>query len=297
MQTRQPLLPGRVSLIVLLVVAVFLYTVRQILPPFVVGAAIAYILSPVIGAMQARLHVGRIAATALFYLVLLAVLAALGVWLGPTLFRDVEDLIANTPRIIRELLSQVFGGETVRFLGQTFDAETLTRTLTNAVRDAFGTPQEAAHVVTRIGEGVFQAFLSLVIAFYFLVDGERFTSMVIRLAPAERQPRFWDIAARVDNVLRRYLRGILFLIVFMSAATWLGLALLFRQPYALVVGIATGFLEIIPFVGPVTAGAIATVVALTHGGVGHAVAVVIFYTLLRQLEDNLVAPQVLGRAV
>jgi predicted PurR-regulated permease PerM len=104
-------------------------------------------------------------------------------------------------------------------------------------------------------------------------------------------------AKDVNVVLSRYVRGLLFLVALMSAVTWAGLTFVFHLPFALPIAIATGLLEVIPFVGPIAAGALAAVVAFSHGGVGLTVGVAVFYFVLRQAEDQLVMPAVIGRAV
>ncbi len=68
-------------------------------------------------------------------------------------------------------------------------------------------------------------------------------------------------------------------------------------PYALAIAALTGILEIIPLVGPLIATAIAGTDAFAHGGAGLALAVVAFYFVVRQVEDQVVMPVVVGRAV
>jgi predicted PurR-regulated permease PerM len=63
------------------------------------------------------------------------------------------------------------------------------------------------------------------------------------------------------------------------------------------VAILTGILEIIPVVGPITAGAIAATIGFSQGGASQAAAIAIVYFVLRQVEDQLVMPIVVGRAV
>ena len=67
-------------------------------------------------------------------------------------------------------------------------------------------------------------------------------------------------------MLGRYLRGQLVLIVLMSMVTFLVLEWVFHLPYALWIGILTGVLEIIPLIGPITAGTIAATVGFSQGG-------------------------------
>ena len=68
-------------------------------------------------------------------------------------------------------------------------------------------------------------------------------------------------------------------------------------PNALALGVMTGFLEVITFIGPLIAGAVVGIVALSTGGPALAIAAVGFLFVLRQIEDVLIMPNVLGRAV
>ncbi|MBV9359148.1 MAG: AI-2E family transporter, partial [Chloroflexi bacterium] len=93
------------------------------------------------------------------------------------------------------------------------------------------------------------------------------------------------------------LRGQLILVVLMSTVTFIVLEWIFHLPYALWLGIMTGILELIPLLGPFTAGTIACAVALSQGGPTEAIGVGLTYFALRELEDQLVMPVVVGRAV
>src|ERR671931_345742 len=82
-----------------------------------------------------------------------------------------------------------------------------------------------------------------------------------------------------------------------ASVTFLVLHFIFHLRFALPIAIATGFLEVIPVIGPISAGAIACVVALGQDGVTQALWVALAYLILRQLEDQLIMPQVVGRVV
>jgi hypothetical protein len=111
------------------------------------------------------------------------------------------------------------------------------------------------------------------------------------------------LIAEINSTLGAYLRGQALLVLIMSSASF---ALLYALDvkYALIVAIATGFLELIPLLGPWVAGAIAVTVSLfqdtTPFGWTHltlAAAIGLGYFALRQLEDAFVIPTVIGRFV
>src|SRR5438477_533016 len=88
----------------------------------------------------------------------------------------------------------------------------------------------------------------------------------------------------------------------MSTVTFVGLSIL-QLPFALLLALMTGVLEVIPIVGPITAGAIACLVALGHPApwglsqIWYVAIVAAVYTVLRHSEDYFVIPLVVGRIV
>jgi predicted PurR-regulated permease PerM len=120
---------------------------------------------------------------------------------------------------------------------------------------------------------------------------------VLRFVPPEHRDHVQWLSAEIHRVLGRYLRGQLLLIGLMSVVTFLILEWAFRLPYALWIGILTGVLEVIPLLGPITAAALACTVGFAQGGANEAATLAITYLLLRQVEDQLVMPIILGRAV
>jgi predicted PurR-regulated permease PerM len=136
--------------------------------------------------------------------------------------------------------------------------------------------------------------LSLV---YFLIDGQNFFRYLLRFVPPEHRLHVQHLSAQIHRVLGRYLRGQLVLIVVMSVVTFVVLEWVFRLPYALWLGILTGILEVIPLIGPISAAAIACTIGFSQGGPNEAAGLAIAYFVLRQVEDQLVMPLIVGRAV
>ena len=295
--THQPREPAWASLALLAAIGVFLYVVRSILPPFVIAAVLAYLFGPVVGWMEKHGRMRRAVAALIFLLAVLGPITAL-VWLvEPTLVRETNELATDAPNIINNLLVEVFGSDRIEFLGQTLDARTASIYFQRGLLDALGSPPGAIRAAAVVVELLLSSFLTLVLLVYFLVNPKPFGVMALRLIPAERRSEWAHLGRQVHLVLGRYVRGLAFLVALMSTVTWLGLALIFHLPYAVPIAVTTGFLEIIPFLGPVAAGTIAAAVALSHGGIQLTLWIAVFYLVLRQLEDQLVMPLVIGRVV
>jgi predicted PurR-regulated permease PerM len=171
------------------------------------------------------------------------------------------------------------------------------RQLEASIGAIFESPSGAIHLATQVIEVSLQAVLTVIVTFYFLLDGVRLRDAALRfLSPATRE-RTMLVGGRIHEVLGRWLRGTLLLIALVAVAVYVILGPILHVPYALALGLLTGVLEIIPLVGPIVAAAIAAVVAFSAGGSGLAITVIVVYFVLRQVEDQVVAPVVIGRAV
>lgn len=132
-------------------------------------------------------------------------------------------------------------------------------------------------------------------AAYWILERDDAVRFVTSLLPRRRRKIVRDTWDLIDMKLGAYVRGQALLIVLvatvLSACFWaIGL------PFWLLIAIFAGIVEIVPVIGPLTAGALAVGVGLTES-VEVAVAAGIAVLVVRLLEDYLVIPRVLGDAV
>ncbi|HUS15784.1 MAG TPA: AI-2E family transporter [Chloroflexia bacterium] len=277
-------------------ILIMLFMARRVLGPFVIAAIIAYIFSMVIDQIQDRLRWPRALIVSLLYLV---VLGALGVGLyfgAEALYQQTREFIVGGPNILEKGITQLIGTSHYTFGGQEVNAHTLAIRINEGLSEYFGNG-DAIHLAGELVTRLLDVILVVMVSFYLLIDGKRLGAYLMKYIPAGSRARTGYVAGRIHTVLGAYLRGQLLLIGIMSLVSFLVLQFVFQVPYALPLGIMTGFLEILPLVGPAVAAAIAAGVALSAHGAGTAIAVVVAYTILRQLEDQLVMPFVVGRAV
>ncbi len=274
-----------------------IYFAWPALPPFIIAATLAYIFSPAVDVIESRVRLPRLATVAVLYVVLLGTLG-LGVWfLEAQLVREFQNLGAAGPDMVDLAFVRLLGSQRLTLLGQEVDAHVVAEWASGWLAGVVSAPTDALRVAERAIDVALKTLLTLVALFYFLLDGRRMLPYVLRLVPAERRGTVVEVARHVHVLLGRYLRGQLFLIGLMATVTYLVLAIFFRLPFALPIAVATGVLEVIPLFGPAAAGAVAAIVALAHHGVAAMLGVMVAYLMLRQLEDQLVMPVVVGRVV
>jgi predicted PurR-regulated permease PerM len=181
----------------------------------------------------------------------------------------------------------------------TFDAKSLAEKANIAVTDYFGrgAASDVLNIARTVGTRLLDTLLVIIVSFYLLMSGKQIGAYMLRFVPAGSRTRTGYVAGRIHTVLGAYLRGQLLLILLMSVVSFLVLQFVFNVPYAIPLAILTGFVEILPLIGPAIATVVAAGVALAAHGTGAAVGVIIVFFVLRELEDNLVMPFVVGRAV
>jgi predicted PurR-regulated permease PerM len=138
-------------------------------------------------------------------------------------------------------------------------------------------------------------FIVLAAAAYWIYERDRALGLAMRLVPNRHRLTVRDTWDLIDLKLGAYVRGQGLLVVLvacvLSAVFWaLGL------PFWLLLGVFAGLVEMVPVVGPLIAGVAAILVALTQGWQTAVFAAVAVYGL-RLLQDYVINPRVMGRAV
>jgi len=140
---------------------------------------------------------------------------------------------------------------------------------------------------------VFGGVFLVVIVIYMLLDNGATWKQLLRLVPNDVRGRF---DRSVQKNLLGFLRGQITLVIFLSLASLLVFALL-GVKFALVLAIVVGVLDAIPGIGATLGVIVAgTLVFLTQGQ-WLALQVVIASVVLQQIQDNLIHPRVMGRAL
>jgi predicted PurR-regulated permease PerM len=286
----------RVIVLGLFLLGVFWFA-RPVILPFVVGALIAYAFSPSIDAIQARTHRSRLLIVAACYGTALLVIAIVVIALAGPISREVTLLIRSGPDALETALRQVLGSDSVTIGDRTFTVEELATQLQAAVSSFLQTPEGALRAAEQLLHGTLDGLLTIIVTFYLLLDGGRFGATALRfLEPADRV-QMQQVAGRIHGVVGQWLRGQLLLVGLVSVVVTIFLGPILHLPNPLALGVMTGLFEVITFIGPLIAGAVVGIVALSTGGPGLAIAAVVFLFVLRQIEDVVIMPAVLGRAV
>ena len=135
----------------------------------------------------------------------------------------------------------------------------------------------------------------MVLTFYLTVEEHALKRMLRSLVPVRYQPYITHLVNRIQEKIGMWLRGQLILSLIIFLLSWFGLTIL-GVKYALVLAIFSGLTELVPYLGPFIGAIPAVFIALTQSP-ALALGVIVVYLIIQQLENNVIVPKVMQRAV
>jgi predicted PurR-regulated permease PerM len=260
------------------------------------SVVIAYIFFPVITWITQWLRVSRLWAVVLFYGVVSLLIAGSIMWLIPLLTVQYQLMRQELPQVLNRI--QQF---TVTVGDMNIEIGTELRGYISEVVTSL--PARVPRIFVGFIESFLHTLAFLITAFYLMLHGRTLVSRIFHLVPHDHRDEVKHVMLQIHRILSGYIRGTLLLIPIMAVLTTIALWILGVR-YALLIGIISGVVEILPIVGPWSAAAFAIVMALFQsplpfGSEAWMVAAVIgaIYFGLRMFEDYVIIPAVVGPAV
>src|SRR6266571_4149963 len=300
---RPPIVPRRWIWLGGLAAVAFLYLVRDVLPPFLIAFAVAALLDPLLVWMQ-RWGWSRRAATLVAFALFLLTFAGVALVLIPAAVRQAAEFAGNMPAYYAELTQRAQAALAAhhellaRLRLPTTSNEILARYQAEITRFLQSLVSRLLQVfASSVSKLPWMAIIPIV-TFYLLQEIDPLRARAVHLVPAPHRRRFLELSERVGSVFSGYVRGLIIVCAGFALATGTVLALVFRLPYSLMIGLVSGVLYAVPYVGGAATVAIVALVALsTHSSAGFVLGVVVTVLLIYQLFDQVITPRVVGGQV
>ncbi len=139
----------------------------------------------------------------------------------------------------------------------------------------------------------FIAILSL--SFYSSIQKKNVGEFLQAFIPVSHREYVLTLMDRIQQKIGYWLLGQIILNIIIGVMVYIGLSLL-GVPYALVLALLAAIFEVVPYVGPILSSVAGILVALSLGPV-QALAVLVMYIFVQQLENHLIVPMVMKQAV
>ena len=279
-------------------VAALAWLARGLVLPVFLAMMFAYLLSPIVAWADA-LAIRRSVAVGALFAVIVAVLLAAGLLLGPRMVTEASALADRLPALASQIDTGLDGA--LRELVEA--APVLRRVLPEGggwvhrfVLDR--PPGDPSDFFEHAGHLFLLAILVPFFAFFLLRDMPRIITAAMDRLPPQHVETSVAVWRELNGVIGRYIRGVVLdgLVVGVLAA--LGLWAV-RVPYPLLLGAFAGVANVVPFIGPLlSAAAAGLVVLLTPGqGLGGVVRVAMLFLTIKVLDDTVIQPLTIGRSV
>lgn len=264
-----------------------LIQIKEILLLIFILLIITTALEPLVS-WQEKNHLPRFWAVFFTYLVLL-ILLTVGFYLViPPLVQQINKLIVQFPHYL-----QKFDLVYENILSYQSEWQNLANSFYKQLTFISG---GIINAVLAIFGGVTTALTLFILSFYSLLEKKLLAEFLLSFIPQKNQPQAIKLSSIISTKLGGWLRGQVILSLTIGILDYIGLIII-GIPYALTLAIIAAVLEIIPVLGPVIAAITAVVVALLTGTWIQALIVLALFTIVQQLENHLLVPKIMGKAV
>jgi len=268
-----------------------LFLISGALIPFLYAAIIVFLARPFVEMLADR-RVPRMMAVLVAYMIVFLAITLLMLFVVPILIQQVNELISLLPQAF-ELVEEYFSELRFRFPAEldSIISEAQDRVGSVALSLAAGLPASA---VGFFG-GLFNIIIAWLLAFYILKDAPAINKTITELLPDRYRENATHIFNEVNFAVGGYLRGqvIIALAVGVMITIWL---LILGVDFAFLLGVLSGVLNIVPYLGAIVGGSAAAIVAL-YTSPQQAILVIIGIAIIQQIDALVISPFVMRHTV
>lgn len=273
-----------------------LFKVRTILGPFFLAFILAYLLNPLVVALERR-QISRKKSILIVFSLIIVVIVTIVFLILPTLYNELSKLAVILPSAIQLFTERVDG------FREQFKATGLPSRVALVLDQHLG--QGEVIIADRLNlfldslpkvlSTATLYILSPVIAIYFLADWKGLGVHFLRIIPQRWRMEWQRLWQDINHVIRQFVRGDVVVAVVVGVLIGIGVKLVGME-YALLIGLICGVFDLIPYFGPVIGAVPAVLLALTKSP-EMAIKVVLIILIVQQLEGNIISPKLMGDSV
>jgi len=257
-----------------------------------------YLIHPAVRWIHARgVPIGG--AIAIVYLAALGVVAFAMSFVVPPLVNEVKQLTVAFPGYIKATQAYIGDPNNLHFLpGSVRDY------LVNLQGQVVDYIQGQAATITSSFLGILRSTFAIIatlvvipiLSIYLIFEAPQLRAAAVGLIPMKGRPETLRLLADLDKVLGGYVRGQVIVGATIGTCITIGL-LIMHVPYAVLIGVAAGVLDLIPYIGAIATFVPAVGLAYASGGWQHVVIVALIFIVVFEAEGHFIAPKIVSESV
>lgn len=265
-------------------VLVFVWEIRDIILVLILALILASALDPLVNYLKGH-KIPRAVSVIAVYILFIGLVVLFSYLFIPIILEQFKILLSNSPQYAASLQYK-FG----YFFGDVQISDYVVQALAGWT---------SGSTVVSSTFGIFNGFVGvislLVISFYLIAEEKGMKTFLETLIPELHQEFVMGIMEKIQKKMGLWVLGQAILSFVMFLITWIGLLFL-HVPYALVLAVIAGALEVVPYIGPFISAVPAVLIALLISP-ALAVAVAVLYLLLHELEGYILVPKIMEKTV
>ena len=286
---------------VLVVFILVLWVLSDILLPFAAGAAIAYLLNPLIDRIE-RLGVHRLAAALLIIILVATGFVFLILLVAPILGAQLSSFIDNIPGYVTKL--QSLPNDPSRPWLQKLLSSGLKndKPISDLVTQGAGWLTGFLKSLWSGGRALVSLFslivITPVVAFYMIYDWHRMIDTMDRWIPVQQRATVRGLAREIDRAIAGFLRGQTTVALILGAFYAITLTASGLN-FGLLIGLISGLITFVPYVGSMTGLVLGLGVAVAQFWPQYTPILVVLsiFVVGQFIEGNVLAPRLVGKSV
>ena len=277
----------------------FILNILSVLAPFFLGFILAWILNPLVTRLE-RKKIPRTLGAFIVYAAFLLILLLFIRFLIPTIYQQLQVLIANLPGILREL--EVFINNIFDKLGsiQGIDFQAIQESILTTISSYFSSLMTSVPtMIMNFASGFVSSMITicfgLVIGIYMLIDFDSINGHLLHLLPEKNRFEASLLIANISTEVRKSVNGTLMVATMVFICDSIGFWIVGLQAPVLF-GLLCGITDLIPYVGPYIGGAVAVIIGFSQSPlVGFLTLIVAI--IVQLLENNVLQPLIMSKTM
>lgn len=273
-----------------------LLTFLKVLSPLFIGFVIAWLFNPIVKKLNQK-GIPRIWGSLIVYTVLILFIFVFLRLLIPTLYNQINDLIANLPAILdkfESVIDNFINKISISGIDLTGAKDNLFNGIGDSLVNFTGSlPNSIMSILGSLLSGLGTILISLVVGLYMLFDFDAISKHFIKLVPNKNKYEIEVLITDIGKEVRKTISGTLLVALMVFICDSIGFWIVgLNAP--LLFGIFCGLTDLIPYIGPYIGGAAAVIVGFSQGSI-TGITVLIICIIVQLVENYILQPVVMSK--
>ncbi len=279
----------------------FRFVLWEFFSPIIWSILLAYLFNPVVDWIQKKFSISRVWSVIVLYIATFLIILFFSATTIPKIIREVRNLMELLPkytykmnRLLNELYIKI--EQIDKFSPQLTDVkQTMIEYISILEYNIISSIRKIAEIILNFFSHIFTLILIPIFTFYFLKDKDIVKEKIKSIIPKSFRKNCIDLFNDIHILLNNFIRGQLIVSAFVAFLSTIALIII-KIDFAILIGISAGIFNIIPYFGPII-GTIPAIIFALLDEPFKVIWVIITFTIIQQIECNIVAPKILGESV